>query len=107
MPTAFESIGLIAGNRSLPLVFARQARKLGIHRIVAVGFEQETEPALAEVVEAGRGSTAARRGRRSAPAPAAGAGAATRSRPSPLMKRTPKWSGRFRACPTGTMAGAK
>jgi DUF1009 family protein len=51
MPNDIESIGLIAGNRSLPLVFARQARSLGVKRLVAVGFEGETDPALADMVD--------------------------------------------------------
>jgi UDP-2,3-diacylglucosamine hydrolase len=51
MTRALESIGLIAGNRSLPLIFARQARLLGIKRIVAVGFEGETDPALGSLVD--------------------------------------------------------
>jgi len=46
-----EPIGLIAGNRTLPLLFADQARKLGTPRVVAVGFEGETDPALAERVD--------------------------------------------------------
>jgi DUF1009 family protein len=46
-----EIIGIIAGNRSLPLVFARQARKLGAKRLVAVAFEGETDPALAGLVD--------------------------------------------------------
>jgi UDP-2,3-diacylglucosamine hydrolase len=49
LPT--ESIGLIAGNRSLPIVFARQARAMGVRRIVAVAFEGETDPALASLVD--------------------------------------------------------
>ena len=44
-------IGLIAGNRSLPLEFARLARRQGASRIVAVAFENETDPALAELVD--------------------------------------------------------
>ncbi len=51
MAVHLESIGLIAGNRSLPLVFARQARQFGVTKIVAVGFEKETEPALEELVD--------------------------------------------------------
>ena len=51
MNTALESLGLIAGNRSLPLEFARQARKLGVKRLVAVAFEGETDPALASLVD--------------------------------------------------------
>jgi len=51
MNTAFESLGLIAGNRSLPLEFARQARKLGVKRLVAVACEGETDPALTSLVD--------------------------------------------------------
>ena len=46
-----ESLGLIAGNRSLPLEFSRQARAAGIKRLVAVAFENETDPALARFVD--------------------------------------------------------
>ena len=43
-------IGLIAGSKSLPFVFAREARRLG-QTVVAVGFEGETDPTLAEEVQ--------------------------------------------------------
>ena len=46
-----ETMGLIAGNRSLPLIFARQARQMGVKRLVAVAFEGETDPALAALVD--------------------------------------------------------
>jgi len=46
-----ESIGVIAGNRSLPLLFAKQARAAGVKRIVAVAFENETDPALTPLVD--------------------------------------------------------
>src|SRR5437763_1717153 len=46
-----QTIGIIAGNRSLPLEFARQARKQGIARIIAVAFEGETEPELGSLVD--------------------------------------------------------
>ncbi len=46
-----ESLGLIAGNRSLPLEFARQARAAGVKRLVAVAFESETDPAFAQFVD--------------------------------------------------------
>jgi DUF1009 family protein len=46
-----ESLGIIAGNRSLPLVLARQARSMGVKRLVAAAFEGETDPALASVVD--------------------------------------------------------
>jgi DUF1009 family protein len=48
---ALETIGLIAGNRSLPLVFAREARAQGVKRIIAVAFENETSPELAGLVD--------------------------------------------------------
>ncbi len=48
---AVETLGLIAGNRNLPLVLAREARRLGVKRLVAVAFEGETDPALAELVD--------------------------------------------------------
>jgi UDP-2,3-diacylglucosamine hydrolase len=51
MTPSLDTLGIIAGNRSLPLIFARQARKLGVKRLVAVAFEGETEPALAELVD--------------------------------------------------------
>jgi hypothetical protein len=34
-----EALGIIAGNRSLPLAFAREAGKSGVLRLVAVAFE--------------------------------------------------------------------
>jgi len=46
-----SSLGLIAGNRSLPLVVAREARRHGVKRLVAVAFEGETEPELAGLVD--------------------------------------------------------
>ena len=46
-----ETLGIIAGNRSLPLIFARQARSLGVKRLVAVAFENETDPQLAALVD--------------------------------------------------------
>jgi DUF1009 family protein len=51
MNIAPESLGLIAGNRSLPLEFSRQARAAGIKKLVAVAFENETDPALAKLVD--------------------------------------------------------
>lgn len=44
-------LGIIAGNRSLPLEFARQARAQGVTRLVAAAFEGETDPALAGLVD--------------------------------------------------------
>src|SRR6184192_2097522 len=50
-PTKTDLIGLIAGNRTLPLLFARQARQMGAARIVAVAFEGQTDPELAKLVD--------------------------------------------------------
>jgi DUF1009 family protein len=47
MPT----IGLIAGGGRFPLLFAESARRLG-HRVIAVAHRNETDPALAEQVDA-------------------------------------------------------
>ena len=51
MNLAPESIGLIAGSRSLPLDFARLARAAGVRRIVCTAVEGETDPALAALVD--------------------------------------------------------
>ncbi len=51
MNNALAALGLIAGNRSLPLEFARQARAAGVKRLVAVAVENETDPALAGLVD--------------------------------------------------------
>jgi UDP-2,3-diacylglucosamine hydrolase len=45
------SLGLLAGGRSLPLILARLARAQGLQRLVAVGFEGETDPELARFVD--------------------------------------------------------
>lgn len=46
-----DTIGIIAGNRSLPLVFAREAKQQGVKKLVAVAFEGETDPALGGLVD--------------------------------------------------------
>ena len=46
-----DTLGLIAGNRSLPLELAREAKRSGVKRLVAVAFEGETDPALASLVD--------------------------------------------------------
>ena len=51
MNPAPESLGIIAGNRSLSLEFSRQARAAGVKKLVAVAFENETEPELAKFVD--------------------------------------------------------
>jgi UDP-2,3-diacylglucosamine hydrolase len=51
MNLALESLGIIAGNRSLPLEFARLARAAGVKRLVAAAAEGETDPELAKLVD--------------------------------------------------------
>ncbi len=51
METAIDTLGLIAGNRSLPIILARQARAMGLKRVVAIGFEGETDPGLEKIVD--------------------------------------------------------
>jgi DUF1009 family protein len=51
MPPEPDPLGIIAGNRALPLILARQARSQGIKRLVAVAFQGETDPALAPLVD--------------------------------------------------------
>ncbi len=46
-----DALGIIAGNRSLPILLAQQARKMGVRKLVAVGFENETDPQLASLVD--------------------------------------------------------
>ena len=47
-----DALGLIAGNGAYPLLAARSARAAGVGRIVAAAFTGETDPALAEHVDA-------------------------------------------------------
>ncbi len=46
-----STIGLIAGGGRFPILFAESARKAG-HRVIAVAHRNETDPALAERVDA-------------------------------------------------------
>jgi hypothetical protein len=50
-PPVIDTLGLIAGSRSLPLALAREARKRGVKRLIAVAFEHETSPELAGLVD--------------------------------------------------------
>jgi len=49
--TTHETCGLIAGNGVYPFEWVANARAQGVRRIVAVAFEKETDPALAEQVD--------------------------------------------------------
>jgi len=51
MTQPLTTLGIIAGNRSLPLLLARQARAMGVKKLVAAAFENETDPGLADLVD--------------------------------------------------------
>jgi len=46
-----STMGIIAGNRSLPLLFAKHARDSGVQHLVAIAFEGETNPNLESLVD--------------------------------------------------------
>ena len=46
-----NELGIIAGSKSLPVIFAREARKKAVRRLVAVGFHNETDPQLESLVD--------------------------------------------------------
>jgi DUF1009 family protein len=48
---AIDTIGLVAGSRSLPLIFAREARASGIRRIIAVAAEGETDREIEKLAD--------------------------------------------------------
>ena len=49
-PVPGEWIGVIAGNGRFPIIFAENARKMGL-RVSAIAHQGETSPELAEVVD--------------------------------------------------------
>lgn len=51
MIESIETLGIIAGDRALPLLLAQQARALGVRKLVAIGFEEQSNPALAPLVD--------------------------------------------------------
>ncbi|MGB9601352.1 MAG: LpxI family protein [Limisphaerales bacterium] len=51
MAEEIKEIGIIAGNRTLPITFAKEARALGVRRLVAAAFEGETAPELEKYVD--------------------------------------------------------
>ena len=44
--THIKTLGIIAGSRTLPILVATEARKAGVEKIAAVGFEGETDPKI-------------------------------------------------------------
>lgn len=51
MAPPIHTIGLVAGSRALPLIFAREARAQGVQRIVAVAAEGETDPEIEKLAD--------------------------------------------------------
>lgn len=51
MTEQIDTLGIIAGDRSLPLVLARQARALGVRKLVAIGFEDQSNRDLEPLVD--------------------------------------------------------
>jgi UDP-2,3-diacylglucosamine hydrolase len=51
MNIALDTLGIIAGSRALPLMVARQARQMGVRRLIAIAFEGETDPVLGSLVD--------------------------------------------------------
>ncbi|MFT4586780.1 MAG: DUF1009 family protein [Candidatus Binatia bacterium] len=51
MSANIDTLGIIAGSRTLPFLLARQARDMGVKRLVAVAFDKETDPALTDLVD--------------------------------------------------------
>ena len=47
-----EALGIIAGSGAYPLQVAQSARRFGVKKIAAAAFTNETDPALAERVDA-------------------------------------------------------
>lgn len=50
-PHHLKSLGIIAGNGVYPLAMAKAARAAGVERIVVTAFHNETDPALASLVD--------------------------------------------------------
>src|SRR5437762_890689 len=51
MTEPIETLGIIAGDHSLPLVLAREARALGVRKLVAIGFEGHSNRELEPLVD--------------------------------------------------------
>ncbi|HTD67398.1 MAG TPA: UDP-2,3-diacylglucosamine diphosphatase LpxI [Candidatus Limnocylindria bacterium] len=51
MTEQIETLGIIAGDRSLPLLLAQQARALGVRKLIAIGFEDQSNRDLEPLVD--------------------------------------------------------
>ena len=50
-PNNINSLGIIAGSRELPLTIAKEARRQGIPKIIAVAFQNETSTEIETIVD--------------------------------------------------------
>lgn len=51
MTQPVHTLGIIAGDRGLPLLLAREARKAGVKKLVAIGFEGQSNRELQPLVD--------------------------------------------------------
>ncbi len=51
MTDSIDTLGIIAGDRSLPLVLAREARARGVRRLIGIGFEDLSNRELEPLVD--------------------------------------------------------
>jgi len=51
MPEALDTLGIISGAHSLPLLLARQARAMGVRRLIGIGFEDQSNHDLEPLVD--------------------------------------------------------
>ena len=51
MTEPIQTLGIIAGDRSLPLILAEQARAMGVRKLVAIGFENQSNRELEPLVD--------------------------------------------------------
>jgi DUF1009 family protein len=51
MTHPIDTLGIIAGDHSLPLVLARQARSMGVRKLIAIGFEDQSNRELESLVD--------------------------------------------------------
>jgi UDP-2,3-diacylglucosamine hydrolase len=51
MTEPIHTLGIIAGDRSLPLILAREARARGVRRLIAIGFEDQSNRELEPLVD--------------------------------------------------------
>jgi DUF1009 family protein len=51
MSESIDTLGIIAGDRGLPLLLAREARAAGVRKLVAIGFEDQSNRDLEPLVD--------------------------------------------------------